>query len=339
MPNAVIILGAGSSADFGVPILSRIFSDAQARQYVISNPGFYEMLRETIWEPRGLTLDTAYLGPTIEDILTMLRDWESANERDSQNIDPPPDLENFRRHIYVSIQRAVFQNKSTSPGYLNTLINRCRKDFENVTWATFNWDCIFESSFYYSSAPPMGIRQNPTVAVKLDNWWQGDAKHLFLKLHGGINWWLVDGKLKYFSWGGHEIQEMWDQYSEHPLPNAEPVILEPSFYKYLHSPAFEALRGQWNVFFHRLIDADYVIVIGYSLPDLDTYARENVLVAFQLNAKCRWLIVDPNRQTLDKYTRLLGSTRITTREETLTSFSNDLCTNLEMAFPGFKCSS
>jgi len=28
------------------------------------------------------------------------------------------------------------------------------------------------------------------------------------------------------------------------------------------------------------MEANYVIVVGYSLPDLDTYAREAMLVAF-----------------------------------------------------------
>src|SRR2546425_6288417 len=206
MSNLVVILGAGASADFGVPILSRMFSDAQAHAYVLSNPRFHTMLRSTIWDPRGLTLDRADSGPTIEDILTMLRDWESANQRDPLRIAAPPDLAYFRRQIYVLIQKAVFQGKSTSPGHLNPLIDRCRKDFEHVTWATFNWDCIFESSFYYSSDLPwpQGVRANCHVVVDLANWVQGNRKHEFLKLHGGINWWLIDGALRYLSWGGKQ---------------------------------------------------------------------------------------------------------------------------------------
>ena len=39
-------------------------------------------------------------------------------------------------------------------------------------------------------------------------------------------------------------------------------------------------RGQWRIFLQRLMEANYVIVVGYSLPDLDTSAREAMLVAF-----------------------------------------------------------
>lgn len=337
MVNAVVILGAGSSAPFGVPVLSDIFTNKQAREYLVSRPALHKTLQDTIWDPRGLNAATANLGPTMEDILTMLRDWENAHARDESGVPSPPDLVELRRSLYCLIQRAVFEGKSSDVGrHLNPLIEYCKSTFDHVTWATFNWDCIFESSFYYSSDLPWpaGLRSNPSVAVQLKGWNPGNRKHVLLKLHGGINWWMIDGRLTYLRWGPKgDLSHHWEEYDKGANPGAEPVILEPSVYKYGNSPAFDALKGQWGIFLHRLIEAEYVVVVGYSLPDLDSYAREAMLVAFQLNPSCKWLIVDPSQAACQRYTRLFGTKQATTCQMTLTDFNKDMSVQLEKAFP------
>ena len=336
MSRAVVILGAGSSADFGVPILSRIFSDRYARAYLRKRPEPLEALNNYIWSPRGLKVDTAEQGPTVEDILTMLRDWETAHSRDPSRVMAPPDISSLRHGIYCVIQRAVFVEKSSSPGHLNPLIKLCRSQFEHTTWATFNWDCIFESSYYYSSDQPWrsGLRGNPTVAVDLKDWRQGSKKHLLLKLHGGINWWMQDDHLNYLSWGKNgSLQDRWAAYEQGDKSQGEPVILEPSFYKYTDSAPFRILKAQWSQFFHNLLQADYVIIVGYSLLDLDTYAREMILTAFQINRQCRRLVIDPSHQICERYKQLLGTRSATCIEETLSSFNNEITDKVYEAFP------
>lgn len=51
--RAVVILGAGSSADFGVPTLANIFKDHHARRYLQAKSDLLGQLNEMFWQPRG----------------------------------------------------------------------------------------------------------------------------------------------------------------------------------------------------------------------------------------------------------------------------------------------
>src|SRR5438067_506877 len=146
MSKIVVILGAGSSADFGVPTLAGVFKDAHARHYLTrERTGLLRMLRETFWHPRGHDLETSEQSLTIEEMLTALRDWE--REPEFPEGKRPAEAESFRKRLYVLIYKAVFEGKSSRMAFLNPLIEICRRRFELATWASFNWDCMFESSF------------------------------------------------------------------------------------------------------------------------------------------------------------------------------------------------
>lgn len=332
--KAVIVLGAGSSADFGVPTLAGLFKDRHSRAYLAADPQLRQMLTDTFWSPRGHNLETSDKSLTIEEMLTALRDWEK--EENVPEEKRPPDVEEMRRKLYVLIYKAVFEGKSSRPEHLNPLIEFCRQALERTTWASFNWDCMFESSFYYSSGDPgyPGARNNPRLVINLAGWYQGYSSSELLKLHGSINWWLLDGHLVYRRWGGRDgaLQRQWAQYERGEGGADCPVILEPSAYKY-GDARYEQLKPQWDVFFERLLDAQYVAVIGYSLPEADTMARSKMLTAFQVNENARWLVIDPNENVCSRYRRLLGDRRVTIKQMTLAGFNNELVANLQEAFP------
>lgn len=329
MSNAVIILGAGASADFGVPTLRGIFKDPYAQLLLQGDDILRQKLDDIFWAPRGHTLQTSDQSLTIEEMLTILRDWEQEVQLDGRpNM---ADLEDFRRRLYLVILAAVFQGKSSRAQHLNLLIDLSRRKFDHVTWASFNWDCIFESSFWYSSGP-LGARSNPSLAIRLDNWMHGVVQHEYLKLHGSINWWVVNGRLTYLSFGGGgRLTQKWGEYSRGQSGSDFPVILEPSAYKY-DDEIYQFLMPQWERFLQRLCEADCVIVIGYSLPDGDYQARSKVLTSFQTNNRSKWLIIDPSREVCGRYRRLLGQPRVTVLETTLAGSNNNLVANLQGAF-------
>lgn len=334
MANAVVILGAGASADFGVPTLAYIFKDSRARQYLNGHPRLLESLNKWFWKPRGYGLETSEQSLSIEQMLTLLKDWE--NETRIEDHLKPANAARFRRQLYCLIQRAVFEGKSSNAKTLNPLINICSTAFDHTTWASFNWDCIFEASFWYNSGPWRN-RDNPMLAIPVESWYGHDNRHTLLKLHGGINWWLVGGKIEYVSFtGSGHLQGKWQQYESEPSITSttpRPVILEPSFYKY-EASEYDKLAPQWEFFFEQLINADYVIVVGYSLPELDIRARSTILTAFQVNEDCRWLVVDQSVQTCRLYSRLIGTARAEISQTSLSGFNNDISARLGQAFPG-----
>jgi hypothetical protein len=210
-----------------------------------------------------------------------------------------------------------------------------RRSFSQTTWASFNWDCIFEASYWYNSGPPMspGSRSNPHLVIRLVGWRDGFSKNTYLKLHGSVNWWLVDGKPTYLKWASYgDLAQKWKELEEGKTKDT-PIILEPSAYKYEDPIYPEILKPQWDEFFKRLCEADCVLILGYSLPDNDPQARCKILTAFQVNQRCLWAVVDPSQEVRAKYERLLGSRRLITFDQGLAGFAVNLEENLKTAFP------
>lgn len=335
MAEAVIILGAGASADFGVPVLRTLFRDRWATAYLQSHPWLHEQLDGAFWKPRGHSQATSDQSLTVEEMLTIVVDCERQGQ--PCNLIGIEEAQRFRRELNVLIFQALYMGKSTAVRHLNPLIHFARARFTRITWATFNWDCIFESSYYYSSGGPEPYaRSNPNVAVTLANFYPTlNSPSTFLKLHGGINWWVVNGTLTYFQFGGGTLRQQWERYAAGQLPATDfPVILEPSFYKYEDEPRYALLHPQWEYFEQRLNAANLVLMVGYSLNPLDTLARRAIMMAFQKNATARWVAVDPSEDVLRNYSRLLGRDRFSPLQMTLAGLNNDLVGQLEAVVPG-----
>lgn len=263
-------------------------------------------------------------------MLTVLRDWEGESSVKSPD---PKETDDIRRRLYVLIYRAVFVGKSSRAKHLNGLIDLFDRNFLRVTWASFNWDCIFESSFFYHSGPPGG-RYNPNLAIDLDGWRTGSSKHEYLKLHGSVNWWLIGDRPTALSWGSNgELDRKWDELAQNKTTD-RPIILEPSAYKYEGDLYSKILEPQWERFLARLCEADCVLIIGYSLPDNDLEARCKMLTAFQVNEQCLWAVVDSGEESRRKYQRLIGSKKLQMFDTSLAGFGVNLLDNLKKAFPG-----
>lgn len=332
MASAVVILGAGASADFGVPTLANIFKDSHARSYLQSNRSLLRNLNDVFWTPRGHTLDTSEDSVNIEQMLTILKDiTRDDNIPDNAK---PRNVDTFRKGLLCLVQKAIFDGKSSRSEHLNGLIDICDRVFSHTTWASFNWDCIFESSFYYRIPYGSGrMRHNPSLAIEVDNWRSGTRKHTYLKLHGGINWWLIDDRITYLPWSGQgDISTKWLEYERNNDQEGRPVILEPSFYKY-DEIEYRQLRPQWDEFTRKLLQADCIIIVGYSMPEMDTNARAKILTAFHLNRDARWLVIDPSESVCNLYRRLLGSIRVVILGQSLAGFNNEMVTHLQTAFP------
>jgi hypothetical protein len=330
LPKIVVIMGAGSSADFGVPTLRSIFKDPSATAYLKRDKTLYDWLQKVFWGPRGHSVATSERSVTIEEMLTIIRDWQS-EDKDATDL---KDIDDIRRRLYVLIYHAVYLYKSSDKAHFNGLIDILSRSFSQTTWASFNWDCIFESSFWYNSGPPYpGYRSNPHLVIHIAGWRDGLSRNTYLKLHGSVNWWLVEGRPTYLKWAASgELSEKWKQLEAGKTKDS-PIILEPSAYKYNDPIYNDILKPQWDEFFKRLREADCVLVLGYSLPDNDPQARCKILTAFQVNQKCRWAVVDPTIEVRTKYERLLGSERLVTFDQSLAGFGVNLEDNLKAAFP------
>jgi len=327
--KAVILLGAGASAPFGVPTLRDIFKDPQARLQLRKDTALHGTLQDVFWGPRGRDLESSNETLTVEDMLTITRDYELC----PSGVVPPllPDIADFRRRLYVLIKRAVYDLKSSTGRHLNELIKFARTNFEQTTWASFNWDCIFEASYYYSSSIDRMNRSNPQVLIGLRNWNNlRPSRNKFLKLHGGVNWWFENDGILYLPFGSRpDLRERWEAY-EAGTAAGHPVLLEPSSHKY-NDPVYKLLEPQWEFLIRELTQADRVVIVGYSLPEGDAMARTALAVGFQSGPPdARWIVVNRNANVCNRYQQLFGTRKVKTLTITLTDFSANLAENLEV---------
>src|SRR2546430_1896515 len=70
-PKIVVVMGAGASADFGVPTLRSIFKDPQADAYLKRDEVLHDWLLKTFWGPRGHSVATSDQSITVEEMLTV----------------------------------------------------------------------------------------------------------------------------------------------------------------------------------------------------------------------------------------------------------------------------
>jgi hypothetical protein len=313
-----------------------MFKDPHALGYLLRDKVLKEQLERIFWKPRGHNFRTSDQSITIEEMLTILRDWEQ--EKALEKRLAREELEDFKKRLYVLIEKAVFEGKSAAGKYLNPLIAYMRDKMVHVTWASFNWDCIFEASFWYCSSQIVGAPTywrsgvNPQLAIKVKNWKSTISTNELLKLHGCVAWWMVDKELTYLSFsGGGNLTRKWQEYAQSKEYSDFPVILEPSAYKYTDR-VYEILEPQWSTFLRRLCEATLIVIIGYSLPDIDSEARSKILTAFQINDQAKWFVVDPSPEICARYERLLGKERLRTFPTSLAGFNNELVANLEQAF-------
>ena len=154
----VVILGAGASADFGVPTLRPLFREAYAVRYLAKNKWLAEHLQHIFWGPRGHTLNTSDKSLTVEEMLTLLRDWEKQSS--IPKLFSTAELAKFRKSIFTLIYQALYFGKSSDGRFLNPLIEFADKQSENVTGQETT--CLF--TFMPQALPwdVRGPRSEPT---------------------------------------------------------------------------------------------------------------------------------------------------------------------------------
>jgi hypothetical protein len=331
LPKIVVVLGAGASAGMGLPVLGKVFNDQAVRDYLANEAReLREFMEEFIWGPRGVDIGAADSCLNIEEVLTLLREWERAA---IPPINVNRNLE-VQKQLLSCVHKAVYTGKGHShPSLpLNRLVRWCDANSDQVTWATFNWDVKLEQAFWYEmeSIPDKPLRL-PSCHPNVLDWDGRNEKHYLLKLHGSVSWFKhEDESVHAIRFGAYSrgekypIDQRWEDYMS-GRTGAVPLIAEPSFYKHEAIQRVALLWNQWEQFNERLsYDVDIVLVCGYSLPDGDALAKNAILTSVANNPDARWIVVNPNEEVLDKYQRLLGENRMTREPKYLSDFVDGL---------------
>jgi hypothetical protein len=162
-------------------------------------------------------------------------------------------------------------------------IQSAQNPTHSVSVITFNYDVAIDIALFRESF-------HPYYALDKSNGRQSNSVDL-LKLHGSLNWALEtasknilpmelgDYLAKYkLGWPGSEVMlpvgKQLVEYFDHCSPSVkvdlEPVIVPPSWNK---SDYHKALTRVWAAAAVHLSQAENIFIIGYSLPETDSFFR------------------------------------------------------------------
>lgn len=299
--RCVVILGAGASAPppFNVPLANALLDEMLGK----SND---QTFKNTLMGFRQNFKHSTEGDPNLEEILTIIKIREFAKEipetiRKRVNLDFDID-ETFEKNLYVSLMKSVYEDKITSD-FVNAerhpwhgIFEYCDR-FDAATWCNFNWDALLDSSFYYWSDRSRSMRMHRNIR-KVFN--KGEEKHYLLKLHGGVSlWWNESNPNEMeFEAAGEQLKTRWEKFENGDESAGKPAILEPSGFKYQSGKIYDVLKPQWDDFMYELQQASAVIIIGYSLPNMDPEV-ENCLKMTHADAKV--IVFDLNDDVYRKY--------------------------------------
>lgn len=286
MKRAVVFAGAGLSKPFGLPLLGDIFKDAAVRAFLDSTPELRIFLEETVWAKHGLNIDSSERGPNLEQIYDELQIDGMFGESTAYGTSRVESIK-LRDQLRTLAYHAVYVGKSSrSWGGLNSLIVDLEDSYDLLVWATFNWDCLFESCYAQCRRVHRGSPyRNPRLILNLEKYRKPiDSKTTYLKLHGGINWWAEEGTglCEYIQYGKPENDDLNVRWNRLLVgkDGSYPLMLHPSPDKYNDdNPAFSQLLEQWHYLFDEAQDWSNtdVYFLGYSCPSTDRRARRLLL--------------------------------------------------------------
>jgi hypothetical protein len=211
---------------------------------------------------------------------------------------------------------------------------------------TFNYDIALDVAMHRNGQGPV-YGFGPSVQASLPT--------NLLKLHGSLNWAVKteDGSVQpltlqeYFSkysyqgFGeetstchipiGSQLQEY---YSKHTLVtvNPEPVIVPPTWNK---ADYHHLLSTIWGVAARELEDAEYIFIIGYSLPETDAFFRLLYGLGTVGNTPLKKVAVfnpDTSGEVESRFRNMLGPGALARFEFRPLAF-NDSVNNIRSMFP------
>lgn len=297
MSEVVFILGAGASKDCGAPLMND-FLDTASRLLSTNEVGDkkedFERVFKAISSLQAVHSKAQLDLNNIESIFTSL---EIANIlKKLPGFKPeeiPLAIASLKELIVVTLERTIkFPTRGSRilspPSYkkFSELLSFLKKDAHpkiNPTVISFNYDIALDVAMHRESLGPVygfGPSVNAQYPVNL------------LKLHGSLNWavrtdsgavqplTLQEYFSKYHYQGfdehgtcsipiGSQLQEYYSKHTDVTV-NAEPVIVPPAWNK---ADYHQLLSTIWGTTARELEEAEYIFIIGYSLPETDAFFR------------------------------------------------------------------
>jgi len=271
--RVVYVLGAGASRDAGGPLMEDFFSRSLPSDQRIYPRHFdynlkYQLIERLYREWKQNEEPTGNIEGFFQYISFHKVAGQSLIDSKTNKRINPNTVERYLIWYIASYVRHSIAAKRILPKYYYDFALSLKKRGMRYSIVTFNYDLAFEKAIIRE----LGGVQYELSAEKIKKIHNYPKGIPFIKLHGSLNW-LRCPECDRF--------EVYDESKAHIFNRKrclsrceglkEPVIVPPV-------PNKEEYLGNNNPLWHNateyLSDADKVIIIGYSLPQLDTAAIE-----------------------------------------------------------------
>lgn len=318
--KTVYILGAGASVHAGAPLLNNFLATSRALHqgtepltYIES----FEKLFSWITDLKRSTASVQISHSNLEEIFSLASMTREINTGEWEGL-----YEHLLNVIFETLDKSVGFRLVEATQYKKTFgdavtlkfvgdfakRNKARRDlcrantFEKDSIITFNYDLLLDLAFHHHGIGVDYCLDTP----------RGEGYKL-LKLHGSMNWAVHENCTAKNS--GIHVAKLDDLLSKRyvsgdvqklsafaSLRNAPceacrtvdltPVFVPPTWTK---SPSLVGLTAVWAAAAAEIQDAEQIVVVGYSMPQTDTFFQYLLALGLRRNTKLnRVIIVNPD---------------------------------------------
>lgn len=359
MSNVVFILGAGASKKAGAPLMADfldVASDLLRSNAVQEKRAEFERVFAAIGALQSVHSKAQLDLNNIESIFTVLELGKIIQRIPSLASEAIPQTISALKELIVKTLevKMMFPTNGRNVGVprpyeaFATLLRHLRNDAhpnQTVSVITFNYDIGADMAMFRAGLGPDYVIDKP------DN---VQAPVQLLKLHGSLNWATetVGRRIRplhlssyfqhynYQGFGepsgtfvpiGSQLVEYFGRFASTKV-DSEPVIVPPSWNK---ADYHNALSEVWSSAARHLSEAEHIFVIGYSLPETDSFFRHLYALGSVGNAPLRRFAVfnpDASGATDQRFRAMLGPGAIA-RYEYVPSIFDDAIGRITNLFP------
>ncbi len=334
MSKIVFVLGAGASAHCGTPLMSNfleVAEDLWRRGEVAEAAQHFEKVFDAIGYLQGIhskakldtyNIETVYAAFEMGKLLGSLPGSEEMSLM--EGIEQPILIDrlifSIRKVIGYTLERTTKlpndgdKRPHSSIGYFRfiDIIKELMKEGKDCSIITFNYDLGLDYSLQFNNIPLDYCLNDLPNANRVSI--------PYLKLHGSINWGRCSSsKCKKINPTGKLERDVYESYSTIPIiyklknvkcqcgePSEEdPFIVPPTWNKTAYH---EQIGVVWKKAAHELKDAEYIFVLGYSLPPTDLFF--NYLFALGVDMRTilkGFYVYNTDPEVEGRFKNLLGS--------------------------------
>jgi len=315
------LLGAGASAPSGIPTVDKLLSELWKRARKIGRKDLDKLAK---WcDERNITniedlLTAAYISKftATNRAITSLLDYFLFSRRRELEEEEKEYLVTRRRRALITSEIDVSSISflqdtlqtlfglltgfmiSASPNATHNAIVNFIKDHKNSSIITTNYDGCMDESILRNKMHLKGTIGSESEVNK------PDAVQL-IKMHGSINWAYCDSCQVVREFDLLELKETYEKDKlSFPVIGIckncgglrRPLLVPPLSFKFL---MFPNLVDIWNSANQSIEEAGYLIVVGYSFSEADTYITKIISRSISMNKNQKMIIVntDPNLST------------------------------------------